>query len=106
MSPGYTPIQTGFTSMTQLQSLLFTPGSSAFHTTYSELTGQPTPSQTTTLIMTLEVSAPETAVAPVIGTGTTEMIPSTETETRVATTQLHTSSEAADMTQTASPLAS
>jgi hypothetical protein len=85
-----------------------------FHATYSELTGQPTPSQTTALTMTSEVSALETTVAPVTGTGTTEMIPSsvasteppqtgtlsapaTETVTRVATTQLHTTSEAADM---------
>jgi hypothetical protein len=103
VSLGYTPIQTGFTPMTQLQSSLFTPGSSAFHATYSELTGQPTPSQTTALTTTLEVSALDTVVAPVIGTGTVEMIlssvtstklpqtgtlptPATETVTRVSTT--------------------
>jgi hypothetical protein len=73
--------------------------------------------------MTSEVSAPETTDALVIGTETIETIPSsvasteppqtsthqalaTETETRVATTPLNTTTEAADMTQTASPLAS
>jgi hypothetical protein len=76
VSPGYTSIQTGFTPTTQLQSSLFTPGSSAFHANYSELTGQPTPSQTIALTTTLEVSTPETTVAPVTGTETTEMIPS------------------------------
>jgi hypothetical protein len=96
---------------------------SAFHATNSELTGQPTPSQTTALTTTSEVLALETVVAPVIGIETTETIPSsiasteppqtgtlqapaTETDTRVGTTQLHTTSEAGDTTQIASPLAS
>jgi hypothetical protein len=67
--------------MTQLQSPLFPLGSSAFHATYSELTGQLTPSQTTTLTMTSEVSALETVDAPVTGTGTIETISSSVAST-------------------------
>jgi hypothetical protein len=39
------------------------------------LTGQPTPSHTT-LVTSSELSASEAAVPPVIGTGTTETVPS------------------------------
>jgi hypothetical protein len=46
-----------------------------FSATYSELTGQPTPSYTT-FVTTLEMSASETAVLPVSGVATTKTVPS------------------------------
>jgi hypothetical protein len=46
-----------------------------FSATYSELTGQPTPSYTT-FVTTLEMSASETAVLPVSGAATTKTVPS------------------------------
>jgi hypothetical protein len=42
---------------------------------YSELTGQPTPSHTT-VVTTSGMSASETAFPPVSGAGTTETVPS------------------------------
>jgi hypothetical protein len=80
-----------------------TPLSTDLSASYSELTGQPTPTQTTALTTTLEVSASKTVAPLVIGTGTTEIVPSsvaltdppttgtlqaqvTETATLVATT--------------------
>jgi hypothetical protein len=42
---------------------------------YSELTGQPTPSHTT-VVTSSGMSASETVVLPVLGTGTTETVPS------------------------------
>jgi hypothetical protein len=47
---------------------------------YSELTGQPTPSHTTVLT-TSEMSASETVAPPVIGTGTIEAVPSSVAST-------------------------
>jgi hypothetical protein len=43
---------------------------------YSELIGQPTPTQTIALTTTSEVLASETVASPVTGTGTTETVPS------------------------------
>jgi hypothetical protein len=45
------------------------------------LTGQPTPSHTTTFATSSGLSAPEAAVPPVTGTGTTETIPSSVAST-------------------------
>jgi cell pole-organizing protein PopZ len=75
-SPSYTPIQTGFTPPAQLRPhlLLGTPFSD-FSATYSELTGQPTPSYTI-VVTTSEMSASETAELPVSGAATTETVPS------------------------------
>jgi hypothetical protein len=47
---------------------------------YSELTGQPTPSYTT-VVTTTEMSASETAAPLVTGTGTTETVPSSVAST-------------------------
>jgi hypothetical protein len=47
---------------------------------YSELTGQPTPSHTT-VVTTSGMSASETVVPPVTGTGTTESMPSSVAST-------------------------
>jgi hypothetical protein len=76
-SPGYTPIQTGFTPLVQLRPHLLTstPFSTDLSASYSELTGQPTPSQTIVLT-TIEMSALETVAPLVIGTGTTKTVPS------------------------------
>jgi hypothetical protein len=45
-----------------------------FNATYSELTGQPTPSHTT-FATSLGLSASEVVVPPMIGTGTIETVP-------------------------------
>jgi hypothetical protein len=76
VSPCYTPIRTGFTPTTQFQSQLLTdtPVSRDLSARYSEFIGQPTPSHTTVLTTTSEVSASE-AAAPLM-TETIEMIPS------------------------------
>jgi hypothetical protein len=76
-SPGYTPIQTGFTPPVQLRPHLLTgtPFSTDLSVSYSELTGQPTPSQTIVLTTT-EMSASETVAPLVTGSGTTETVPS------------------------------
>jgi hypothetical protein len=116
--PGYTPIQTGFTPPVQLRSHLLTgtPFSTDLSASYSELTGQPTPSHTTVLT-TSEMLASEIVAPPVTWTGTTETIPSsvastdpptvgalqaqvTETAALVATTSLAPAPEL--QTQTAS----
>jgi hypothetical protein len=107
VSPGFTPIQTGFTPLTQSQLLL--PGSSQFHASYSQITGQPTPTYTTvaTSVSDVSIAQPQPALAPkgVIGTGTTESIPSsvastnpplvpvTQTMPLVTTTKTATASE-------------
>jgi hypothetical protein len=75
-SPSYTPIQTGFTPPAQprphlLSGTPFTDLSAS----YSELTGQPTPSYTT-VVTSSGMSASETIVLPVSGVGTTETVPS------------------------------
>jgi hypothetical protein len=48
--------------------------------TYSELTGQPTPSYTT-IVTTSGMLASETAFPPVLGAGTTEIVPSSVAST-------------------------
>jgi hypothetical protein len=80
-SPSYTPIQTGFTPPTQprphlLSSTPFTDLSA----TYSELTGQPTPSYTT-VETTSGMLASETAFPLVLGAGTIETLPSSVAST-------------------------
>jgi hypothetical protein len=75
-SPSYTPIQTGFTPPAQLRPhlLLGTPFTD-LSATYSELTGQPSPSYTT-FVTPLEMSALETATLLVLGATTIETLPS------------------------------
>jgi hypothetical protein len=75
-SPSYTPIQTGFTPPAQPRPHLLsgTPFPD-FSATYSELTGQSTPSYTT-FVTTSEMSASETVVLPVSGAATIETVPS------------------------------
>jgi hypothetical protein len=51
-----------------------------FSATYSELTGQPTPSYTT-FVTTSEMSASETVVLPVLGAATIETVPSSVAST-------------------------
>jgi hypothetical protein len=76
-SPGYTSIQTGFTPPVQLRPHLLTstPFSTDLSASYSELTGQSTPSQTTVLT-TIEMLASETVAPLVTGTETMETVPS------------------------------
>jgi hypothetical protein len=80
-SPSYTPIQTGFTSPAQPRPhlLLGTPFND-LSASYSELTGQPTPSHTT-VVTSLGMSASETVVLPVSGARTTETVPSSVAST-------------------------
>jgi hypothetical protein len=75
-SPSYTPIQTGFSPPAQPRPHLLsgTPFTD-LSATYSELTGQPTPSYTT-FVTTSGMSASETALLPVLGAATTETVPS------------------------------
>jgi hypothetical protein len=75
-SPSYTPIQTGFTPPAQLRPHLLsgTPFTD-LSATYSELTGQPSPSYTT-VETTTGMSASEIAPPPVTGARTTEIVPS------------------------------
>jgi hypothetical protein len=77
-SPSYTPIQMGFTPSDQprLHMLTDTPFID-LSATYSELTGQPTPSHTTSATSS-GLSGSEVVLLPVtgIGTGTTETVPS------------------------------
>jgi hypothetical protein len=86
------------------------PNTSQFHATYSQITGQPTPTYPTANTSVSDVSAPPPAPVPasapegVTGTGTTESIPSsvastdpllvpvTQTEPLMTTTQIHTAS--------------
>jgi hypothetical protein len=84
-SPSYTPIQTGFTPPAQpgphlLSGTVFPD----FSTTYSELTGQPTPSHST-FVTTSDMSASETAVFPVTGAATTDTLPSSVASTDLPT---------------------
>jgi hypothetical protein len=83
---------------------------SQFHATYSQITGQPTPTYSTADTSTSDVSAPQPAPVPasapegVTGTGTTKSIPSsvastdpllvpvTQTEPLVTSTQIPTAS--------------
>jgi hypothetical protein len=80
-SPSYTPIQTGFTPPAQSRPHLLsgTPFTD-LSATYSELTGQPTPSYTT-FVTTLGMLASETSFPPVLGAGTTETVPSSVAST-------------------------
>jgi hypothetical protein len=75
-SPSYTPIHTGFTPPAQPgpHLLLGTPFPD-FSATYSELTGQPTPSYSTFMTIS-KMSALETAALPVTGAATTDTLPS------------------------------
>jgi hypothetical protein len=57
VSLSYTPIQMGFTPISHSHSQLLLSGTSQFHASYSELTGQPTPSYTTTVTSISDVSA-------------------------------------------------
>jgi hypothetical protein len=80
-SPSYTPIQTGFTPLAQprphlLSGTPFTDLSAS----YSELTGQPTPSHTT-VVTSSGMSAFETVVLPMSRAGTTETVPSSVAST-------------------------
>jgi hypothetical protein len=75
-SPSYTPIQTGFTLPAQprphlLSGTPFTDLSAS----YSELTGQPTPSHTI-VVTSSGMSVFEIVVLPVSGAGTIETVPS------------------------------
>jgi hypothetical protein len=80
-SLSYTPIQTRFTPPAQPgpHLLLGTPFLD-FSATYSEPTGQPTPSYST-FVTTSEMSASETAALPVTGAATTETLPSSVAST-------------------------
>jgi hypothetical protein len=73
--PELTPIQMGFTPPTQPRPHLLsgTPFTD-LSATYSELTGQPTPSYTT-FVTTSGMSVSETVFPPVLGAGTTETVP-------------------------------
>jgi hypothetical protein len=74
-SPSFTPIQTGFTPPAQPRPHLLsgTPFTD-LSATYSELTGQLSPSYTI-VVTTSEMSALETAALPVLGAMTTETLP-------------------------------
>jgi hypothetical protein len=80
-SPSFTPIHTGFTPSDQPRPHLLTGTPfSDYSATYSELTGQPTPSHTT-FATTSGLSASEAVFPPVTGTGITETIPSSVAST-------------------------
>jgi hypothetical protein len=75
---------------------------------YSELTGQPTPSQTTVLTTT-EMSVLETVAPLVTGTETTEIVPSSVASTdppTIGTLQAHVTETAALVATTSSAIAS
>jgi hypothetical protein len=75
-SPSYTPIQTRFTPPAQPRPhLLSDTPFTDLSATYSELTGQPSPSYTT-VETTTGMSASETALPLVSGAGTTETVSS------------------------------
>jgi hypothetical protein len=80
-SPSYMPIQMGFTPSDQPRPHMLT-GTPFIDlsATYSELTGQPTPSNTT-FATSSGLSASEVAFPPVTGTGTTETVPSSVAST-------------------------
>jgi hypothetical protein len=105
VSPSYTPIQIGFTLIAQhIPHLLTgTPLSTDLSASYSELTGQPTPTQSIALTTTSEVSASE-IVAPLVtgtGTGTIETVPLSIASTDPPTT----GTLQAQVTETASLMA-
>jgi hypothetical protein len=80
-SPSYTSIQTGFTPPAQPgPHLLSGPAFPDFSATYSELTGQPTPSYST-FVTTSDMSASEIAAFPVTGAATTDTMPSSVAST-------------------------
>jgi hypothetical protein len=80
-SPNYTPIQTGFTPPDQPRPHLLTGTPFVdLSATYSELTGQPTPSHTT-FATSSGLSASEAAVPPMTGTCTTKTVPSSVAST-------------------------
>jgi hypothetical protein len=81
-SPSYTPIQMRFTPPVQLRPhlLIGTSFSTDLSVSYSELTGQPTPSHTIVLT-TSKMSASETVAPLVTGTGTIETVPSSVAST-------------------------
>jgi hypothetical protein len=75
-SSSFTPIQTGFTPLAQPgPHLLSGTPFPYFNATYSELSGQPTPSYTT-FVTTSDMSASETAALLVLGAATIETLPS------------------------------
>jgi hypothetical protein len=80
-SLSYTPIQTGFTPLAQPRPHLLsgTPFPD-FSATYSELTGQLTPSYTT-IVTSSGMSASETIGLPVTGAATIETVPSSVAST-------------------------
>jgi hypothetical protein len=88
MFPSYTPIQIRFTPIAQHRPhlLIGTPLSTDLSASYSELTGQPTPTQTTTLTTTSEVSTSETVAPLVTGIGNTETVPLSVASTDPPTT--------------------
>jgi hypothetical protein len=80
-SPSFTPIQTGFTPPAQPGPHLLSGTSFPdFSATYSELTGQLTPSYTT-FMTTSEMSDSETAALLVSGAATIETLPSSVAST-------------------------
>jgi hypothetical protein len=80
-SPSYTPIQIGFTPPAQPRPHLLSGTTfSNFSATYSELTGQPTPSYNT-FVTTSEMLASEPAFPPVSGARTIETLPSSVAST-------------------------
>jgi hypothetical protein len=76
----------GFTPPVQFRPHLLTgtPFSTDLSASYNELTSQPTPSHTIVLTSS-EISASETMAPPVIGTGTTETVPSSVASTNPPT---------------------
>jgi hypothetical protein len=79
------PIQTGFTLLAQLgPHLLSGSAFSDFSATYSELTGQPTPSHST-FVTTSDMSASETATFLVTGAATIDTLPSSVASTETPT---------------------
>jgi hypothetical protein len=108
-SPGFTPIQIGFTPLVQLRPHLLTgtPFSTNLSASYSELTDQPTPSQTIVLT-TIEMPVLETVAPLVTGTGTTEIVPSSVASTdppTIGTLQAQVTETAALVATTSSALA-
>jgi hypothetical protein len=89
VSLGFTPIQTGFTPL--IQSQLLMPDTSQFHATYSQITGQPTPTYSTADTSVSDVSAPQ--LAQVLASAPDPLlVPVTQTEPLVTTTQIPTAS--------------
>lgn len=79
-TPDLTPIRTGFTP--GIASHQLTPASGQFQATFSAVTGEPTPTQTTVVLSAPAQQAPpqtqpQTQLAPVTRFGTTETLLST-----------------------------